>query len=171
VIKEYQDEYFVRHALILDTFAQKDQAVRLEAAVSVAASFACSIQTQESLLDLIFVEDKSYCFTSGRGLFRLEKLLEILALVTACSKKPFSVLDTAASEHASQLSSCIIILLEWNQERKEMVEHLTTWQVPMLVLVMTEEESFSAATDDRQDLPDNCRYIQVNNLAKGLMQL
>ena len=89
VIKEYQDEFFVRHALILDTFATADQAVRLEAAVSVAASFACSVQTQESLLDLIFVEDKSYSFTFGRGVARLEKLLEILASVAPCQKRPF----------------------------------------------------------------------------------
>jgi len=55
IVKEYEDEYFVRHALVLDTFSKTVQGEILEEAISVAASFACSIQTQESLLDLLFV--------------------------------------------------------------------------------------------------------------------
>ena len=51
VVREYQDEFFVRHALVLDTFARTDQGERLEAAVSVAASLACAFETGEALLD------------------------------------------------------------------------------------------------------------------------
>ena len=40
VVREYQDEYFERHALILDTFGKPSQAVAFEEAVSVAASLA-----------------------------------------------------------------------------------------------------------------------------------
>jgi uncharacterized protein (DUF58 family) len=68
VVKEYQDEFFLRHALILDTFSDAAYSEALEQAVSVAASFTCQIQTQESLLDLMFVGTQAYCFTSGRGL-------------------------------------------------------------------------------------------------------
>jgi hypothetical protein len=46
VVKEFEDEFFVRHALVLDTFAQPIQAALFEEAVSVAASFACVLQTQ-----------------------------------------------------------------------------------------------------------------------------
>ncbi|HTD65382.1 MAG TPA: DUF58 domain-containing protein, partial [Candidatus Limnocylindria bacterium] len=42
VVKEFQDEFFVRHALILDTFAEPHDGVLFEEAVSVAASFACT---------------------------------------------------------------------------------------------------------------------------------
>ncbi|HAH05889.1 MAG TPA: DUF58 domain-containing protein, partial [Elusimicrobia bacterium] len=66
IVKEYQDEYFVRHALILDTFGAPPPEV-FEEAVSAAASFACSVLTQESLLDLLFVGAEAYCFTAGRG--------------------------------------------------------------------------------------------------------
>ena len=50
-------------------------------AVSVAASFACTVLTQESLLDLLFVGPQSYCFTAGRGLAQADQMLEILAAV------------------------------------------------------------------------------------------
>ena len=35
-----------------------------------AASFVCAIDTQECLLDLLFVGDRPVIFTSGRGLLR-----------------------------------------------------------------------------------------------------
>ena len=68
IVKEFEDEFFVRHALVLDTFTDEPHSEILEEAVSVAASFACTVLTQESLLDLLFVGNRSYCFTAGRGL-------------------------------------------------------------------------------------------------------
>ncbi len=95
VVREEKNEYFVRHALILDTFSAQSQSEILEEAVSVAASFAWDFHTQESLLDLMFVGLESYCFTSGRGLGSSEQMLEILAGVTACQDKTFDYLTAA----------------------------------------------------------------------------
>src|SRR5262249_57623079 len=67
VVKEYLDEFFVRHALVLDTFTSYPGDPIFEEAVSVAASIAISMRTQESLLDLMFVGPEAYCFTAGRG--------------------------------------------------------------------------------------------------------
>src|SRR5205085_1884082 len=47
-----------------------------EEAVSVAASFACTIDTQESLLDLLFVGPQAFCFTIGRGVAHADQMLE-----------------------------------------------------------------------------------------------
>jgi uncharacterized protein (DUF58 family) len=58
-VKEFEDEFFVRHALVLDTFTDEPHSEILEEAVSVAASFACTVLTQESLLDLLFVGNGS----------------------------------------------------------------------------------------------------------------
>ena len=55
IVKEFEDEFFVRHALVLDTFTDDPHSEAFEEAVSVAASFACTVLTQESLLDLLFV--------------------------------------------------------------------------------------------------------------------
>ena len=48
VVKEYQDEFFLRHALILDTFSDAAYSEALEQAVSIAASFTCQIQNQDT---------------------------------------------------------------------------------------------------------------------------
>ena len=75
----------------------------MEEAVSVAASFACDFQTQESLLDLIFVADQAYCFTAGRGLSTTEKMLEILAGVTTCQDKSFdSLISTVMNRETKE---------------------------------------------------------------------
>jgi len=74
IVRENEDEFFVRHALILDTFAGAEQEEIFEEAVSVAASFVCSIQTQESLLDLLFVGAEAYCFTAGRGVGHVDRM-------------------------------------------------------------------------------------------------
>ena len=83
VVKEFEDEFFVRHALVLDTFTDHPHSEVFEEAVSVAASFACTLPTQESLLDLLFVGPQSYCFTAGRGVAHVDQMLEILASVRA----------------------------------------------------------------------------------------
>ena len=88
-MKEYQDEYFVRHGLVLDTFPATNNPLVFEEAVSVAASFACSVLTQESLLDLLFVGTEAYRFTAGRGLGSPDKMLEVLACVEPCRHRQF----------------------------------------------------------------------------------
>ncbi len=92
IVKEFHDEFFVRHALILDTFQKTRRDDLFEEAVSIAASFVCEIQSRESLLDLMFAGTETYCFTSGRGIGGMDRMLEILASVSACTDRPFRLL-------------------------------------------------------------------------------
>jgi uncharacterized protein (DUF58 family) len=110
IVKEFQDEFFVRHALILDTFQKPEQSEILEEALSVAASFAYTIQTQDSLLDLMFVGAEAYCFTSGRGIAHVDRMLEILASVRACSDRPFNTLGPGACLSPERLCLCSALL-------------------------------------------------------------
>ncbi|HID29063.1 MAG TPA: DUF58 domain-containing protein [Desulfobacterales bacterium] len=172
IVKEYQDEFFVRHALILDTFQNTDHSEIFEEAVSVAASFACSIQTQESLLDLMFVGAEAYCFTSGRGLSHVDKMLEILASVRACRDKPFSTLPTLVIERASLLSGCICILLSWDEERKSLIGMLKALSIPVLVLVITDAEvSEPLDPGPMKSDPGNLHRLQAGRIEEGLAQL
>lgn len=141
IIRENEDEYFVRHALILDTFLDRPDSPTFETAVSIAASFACTIETRESMLDLIFVEDQAHCFSAGRGVDHTRKMLEILACVQPCTDKPFSTLFPLIQEHASIISGCICILQKWDADRKEMVRLLRERNVPLKVLVITDDEA------------------------------
>src|SRR6185436_10707616 len=111
VVKEYADEFFVRHALLLDTFPAGD-AAHFEAAVSLAASLVVMPRSGESLLDLMFVEDRAYTLTSGRGLGAATDLLRVLATVEP-SQGGFETLAEAAVLNAARMSGGICVFLAW----------------------------------------------------------
>jgi uncharacterized protein (DUF58 family) len=172
IVKEYQEEYFVRHALILDTFQETAYSEMFEEAVSIAASFACTVRTQDSLLDLMFVGTEAYCFTSGRGLAHTDQMLELLASVTTCRDKPFNTLPPLVIEHTPLLSGCICILLSWGKERKDFIGHLRNLDVPLLVFVITDgKTSQSLAPGPMQDMPENFHTLEVGKIQEGLARL
>ena len=108
VVKEYQDEYFARRALVLDTFASDLDNDYFEAAVSVAASVCMSERETDSLLDLMFVGEKAHCFTSGRGVDQMPHIQEILASVQT-SSAGFEELENAAATGLDDLESLEIV--------------------------------------------------------------
>jgi uncharacterized protein (DUF58 family) len=169
IVKEYQDEYFVRHALVLDTFQSTAYSEIFEEAISVAASFACTVRTQDSLLDLMFVGTEAYCFTAGRGLAHTEQMLEILASVSTCQDKPFSTLPPIVIEHAQLLSGCICILLAWDAERRNFIDHLHTLGIPMLVFVVTDEKTKQSVDQGSlEERPDHVYVLEVGKVQEGL---
>ena len=139
IVKEFEDEFFVRHALVLDTFSGVPDSELFEEAVSVAASFACTIPSQESLLDLLFVGEEAYCFTAGRGLAQADQMLEILASVRAGNDRRFAALEAMVLKHSAVVSNCICIFLAWDEERRRLVEKLRATGVPVMVLLLVAE--------------------------------
>jgi uncharacterized protein (DUF58 family) len=164
VVREYQDEFFVRHALVLDTFAAPDAHAVFEEAISVASSIAVSVETQESLLDLMFVGPETYCFTAGRGVGNTERLLEVLACVSACHDKPFRALHRAVIDRHDALSSCVCVLLAWDEPRQELVRHLEALGTPTRVFVVGERGALDG-------LPPHVHRLEVGRIGEGLARL
>jgi uncharacterized protein (DUF58 family) len=169
VVREYQDEFFVRHALVLDTFSRAEDGERFEAAVSVAASLACALATGESLLDLMFVGPQAYCFTAGRGLAHVDQMLEILAAVRACRDRPFTELHQLVIGRSAALSGCLAVFLGWDEPRRSFVRHLDALGVPTLVLVVVSpRESLDAGPVGNLA---RVHRLEVGALGEGLARL
>ncbi len=162
VVKEYQDEFFVRHALVLDTFAEAEPSARFEEAVSVAASLACAIQTQDSLLDLLFVGPETYAFTAGRGLGNTDRMLEVLAGVRVCRDKSFRTLHHAVLERQDALSACVAVLLAWDEPRRQFVRHLRALGTPVSAFVVVEPGAAGG------EASGEFRRLEVGRIAEGL---
>lgn len=171
IVKEFADEFFVRHALVLDTFDDEPNSEVLEEAVSVAASFACTILTQESLLDLLFVENKSYCFTAGRGLAHADQMLEILASVKNCADKKFETLEHLVFNHISAVSGGICIFQRWDDARKKFVKKLRALGVPLLVLVVTPPLKNKLDAGPLRDEPENFHVLEIGKIEEQLAKL
>jgi len=171
IVKEFEDEFFVRHALVLDTFDDEPHSEILEEAVSVAASFACAVLTQESLLDLLFVGNQSYCFTAGRGLAHADQMLQILASVTNCAGKEFETLEQLVLNHISAVSGCICVLQRWDDARKSFVEKLRVLDIPLLVLVIVRPGGIKPDAGPLRDEPDRFHVLEIGRIAEQLAGL
>jgi uncharacterized protein (DUF58 family) len=127
-VKEYQDEFFERHALVLDTGSGGPQGrgedAAFEDAVAIAASFVYTIDTHECLLDLLFVGGEVRAYTAGRGQMQAEHMLEVLAAVSPSPPGEFAPLAQAVLGRRAILSSVILILLSWDEARARLVESL-----------------------------------------------
>jgi len=172
IVKEYQEEYFTRHALILDTFHSVSGSDIFEEAVSLAASFVSTIETRESLLDLMFVGTEAYCFTSGRGLAQTDRMLEILASAEVCRNRPFSDLFPMVLERAGLLSSCICILLSWDSDRQDLVRRLKEAGLPLLVLLVQKPgHTDEPAPGPMEDTPERFIVLEAGKIEEGLATL
>ena len=167
IVMEFEDEFVPRYALVLDTFAAYDRDGRFEAAVSVAASFACTLDTQDSLLDLMFVGTEAYCITSGRGTSQPEHLLEVLAAVELCRDRAFEDLSDLVLSHARVVSACICIFIEWDSDRADYLRRLMAQRVDVLPLLIV---------GDTESLPGDAvtlgvRAISLEDPGRGLAVL
>jgi uncharacterized protein (DUF58 family) len=171
IVKEFEDEFFVRHALVLDTFDGEPNSELLEEAVSVAASFACTVLTQESLLDLLFVGNQSYCFTAGRGLAQADQMLEILASVKNCGDKKFEMLEQLVLNHVAAVSGCICVLQRWDGPQQNLVKKLRTLGVPLLVLVVVRPGEMKPDAGPLRDEPENFHVLEIGRIEEELAKL
>jgi uncharacterized protein (DUF58 family) len=171
IVKEFEDAFLARHALVLDTFDDEPDSEVFEEAVSIAASFACTILTQESRLDLLFVSNQSYCFTAGRGLAHVDDMLKILALVSHCRDKKFEVLEQLVLNHIPVVSGCICILQKWDEVRKGFVEKLRVFGVQLLVLVVMPPGQTKPDAGPLRDTPECFHVLEVGEIAEKLAQL
>ncbi len=166
VVKEFQEEYFVRHAMLLDTVGGGPDSDAFEDAVSLAASFACDIDQHDTLLDLMFVGDHAYMFTAGRGLAHSAQMLEILAGVELRPDGNPADLEELVFRHIDRLSGCVLIFLRWDEPRRNLRQRLEIQRVPTLTFII--HPTPAPAT---LDLPTRTFWLQSGNVEETLRSL
>jgi uncharacterized protein (DUF58 family) len=161
IVKEYQDEFFERHALILDTSTDRGEDIAFEEAVAVAASFVYAIDTRECLLDLLFVGGEVRTYTAGRGQMQLEHMLEVLAGVSPSEPADFAQLARAVLAQRAGLTSCIVVLLAWDEARKNFIDALRRTGTELRVLLVSEAA----------DAPSGVTLLHPASIGAGLAAL
>ncbi len=172
VIKEFHDEYCDRRGLILDTF-RSDKPERLfEDAVSVAASFALADQQPDTQLDLMFIEDKSYCFSSGNGKLSQASMLEILACVQPGTNFNINALEQLALKYINQCSVYIMILLDWDEPRRTLVRSLRQQGMTVLTVILREDKKTTDLdTDPMLGQPEHLFEVRSTHIDEDLNSL
>lgn len=162
IVKELEDTHFPRHALVMDNFAGGAHDGAFEELVSVAASFASSIDTRESLLDLMFVEDEAHVVTAGRGVERVERLLEVLAGVGLSEAMDFRGLSNLVLSHREQLSSCLVLLLGWDEERAAFLDSLRRGGLACVLVIVGHGEKPDGAPG---------HWVDAHHVARDLSRM
>lgn len=165
IVKEFQDEFFERHALVLDTGTKRGEDAAFEDAVAVAASFVYTIDTQECLLDLLFVGGGVHHSTAGRGQLHAEHMLETLAGVAPSAAAEFATLANAVLAQRAQLASVILVLVAWDGARRALAERLAASGIEVRAILVCEPR------DAPQDPPAWLAVVRPGAIEAGLATL
>jgi uncharacterized protein (DUF58 family) len=135
VVREYQQEYLCRVALIADTFGED-----MEAGISLGASVADCLSRQEYVIDVFAAGPDLYHFQAGRSLAYLENILDVLACIERCPESPFAKLAPALQQELAQISTAVAVFLDWDEERARFVRSLEEHGVAVKVVIVRSKE-------------------------------
>lgn len=153
IVKEFHDEYFTRIGVVLDTCIEGLPEINFEDAVSVAASAALANRKPDGLLDLIYIDNEPNRHTSGRGMHSIHHLLELLACLEPSHDTNFELLENTLIEYSCETSCYLIIFLDWDENRKQMVRHLLQRNIPVFVIVISASPIEQTPTDPLSGKP------------------
>jgi len=170
IVKEYEDTFFPRYGLLLDTFVPAEQADMFEEAVSVAASFAASIDTRESLLDLMFIHDEAHVFSAGAGEARIDSILEVLAGVGCEPDDGFEELQKLVLRHGDTLTACICIFTGWDEQRRDMVVNLHRTGIHLKIFSICRDLISANSAYEKFPTPIPVTWLRHNDIAQDLHQ-
>lgn len=142
VVKEHQEEYFCRIALILDTFQPKrprpEHTRGFEAAISVLASIADYYSRSEYIVDILAAGPEIYEVSAGRSLAYLENVLDVLACLEPCHEFPFEKISPSLFERLQRITSVVAVLQDWDQPREDFLRRVKGLGTAVRALVVRE---------------------------------
>lgn len=154
VVREYQEEFCSRVALILDTYrppgvpaASKGHRA-FEAAVSITASVAQALHDTDSIIDVFAAGPELYIFHASAGSTHFESVLEILAAVESTRRNPFEKISPAVAESLESISTAVCVLLDWDESREQLTRQILEAGCSMRVIIVRSGPTSSSVPDD-----------------------
>jgi uncharacterized protein (DUF58 family) len=128
VVKEYQEEYFCRIAIILDTFLPRKPAPleteAFEAAISVVASIADYFSRSEYIVDILAAGPDVYEVSAGRSLAYLENILDVMACLEPCHEPAFESIGPHLFDKLAQITTVVAVLQDWDPRRADFLRRV-----------------------------------------------
>jgi uncharacterized protein (DUF58 family) len=136
-VKVYQEEYFVRLALVIDTEVPAGTSdAAFEAGISAAAGIADYLSRRDYIIDLFAAGATVYHFQAGRALAHFEHILELLACLEATPQVQWSALAEAMLPESPRLTAVVAILMDWTPARAAFLSQLRALGVAGRILVI-----------------------------------
>jgi len=161
VVKEYQEEYFSRIALVLDTFLPRRprprERERFEAAISLLASVAGHFSRSDEVVDILAAGPDLYEVSTGRSLGTLDNVLDVLACLEPSPAPPFETVGPALFERLERLTTVVAVMLEWDEAREAFLRRVRAMGVAVRVLLVHEGETRRPWSEVSSDLGEIVR--------------
>jgi uncharacterized protein (DUF58 family) len=137
VVREYQQEYFTRVGVVLDTdgaFADE-----LETAIEVAAGIVAHLTRGEAQVDVLVVGEHVHELTVGRSLGTLEQVLELLAAVEGSAPLKADRLLPRLAPYLERLSRLVLVVRREESEERALARAATSRGVACTTVVVDAE--------------------------------
>lgn len=147
VVREWQQEYFTRVGVVLDTDGTVADERRREAAISLAAGVVRELTRGEALIDVLVAGDAVHPLTVGRSLGFLEQVLDHLACVREGPALVVPTLLQRLEPFLPRLSSIVIVALADDPARRALAEELRRRGIEVRLLLVGVKPSGPGATE------------------------
>jgi uncharacterized protein (DUF58 family) len=170
IIKEFQEEYLSRIALIVDTYVpgmksfrlfkpKKQYSEELESALSLTAALTDYLTRGEYIVDIFAAGTQVYHFKAGRHLTCFDGILDILACLEPNKEHPISRLSGEVLEEISGIGSAVVILLGWDREREELVDRLRNCGTAVKAIIIEDGVPL--------DIPADMTVVSIDDIKNG----
>lgn len=161
VVKEFQDEFFVRQALIVDTFEQEP--AQFEEVISVSASLLTAFNNVDGLMDLCFMSSRPEVITAGRGYAQTSQQLEALAVLNQTVHTPDDFVDLL-NERARLMSGCLFVFGGMDSRRLSLIQAIEQRGIQTAVFVIRN-------SDDQTPMRGDFHVFETGLVEEGLANL
>lgn len=167
IVKEFQEEFFCRIAVVLDTFLDKPvvrynwrgrrvgpaepRRQEFEQVVSLAAAVADQLAREEYVIDLFAAGPELYQLQAGRSLAHFENVMDILACVEPCYDPPFEKVEPVLLDSLESITTTIVILLDWCPARSRLVQAIRDRGTGVKVILVRNDDSPPKSGDAAKD--------------------
>jgi uncharacterized protein (DUF58 family) len=173
VVKEFQEEFFCRIAVVLDTFLQRTGPSRVEEfeqVISLSAAVADQLAREEYVIDLFAAGPELYQLQAGRSLAHLENVLDILACVEPCYDPAFEKVEPVLLDSLESITTTIVILLDWDAARKRLVQAILDRGTGVKV-VLIQNQVPAGVSAEIESLVGHFVTLSADDLLRGVREL
>jgi len=136
VVRQYQQEYFSRIALVLDDDGAMGSEEQLEAAISLVAGLADALCRSEALVDLMTLSERRDPLTLGRSLADLDQALDHLAAIGHAPLIDAADCFDSLDRRLGPVSGVFFVALGWDGARAGVVDRVRKAGIPCRVVVV-----------------------------------
>jgi len=140
-VREFQEEFFARVAIVLDVEIGRASRKRFEAAVSLVAGIVARLTATEAIVDVLLLGTSMHPLSVGRSLGTIDLALDLLGSAEPGAPFAEDTMFARLGARLPRLSSVVFISLHWDDARAKFVSKIRGGGTSCRAFVVDDAES------------------------------